>query len=251
MNIRKVGLIMLIVSVLAVVAGATSAQDDPSTVPPVERNRPGLRGVAQEIVQLVASELGLQPADLLPELRDGKSLAAIIAENNGDVAAISAQIVAAATEHINNALAAGYITQERADNLLANLEAAVSDTLNREPRLGQGRGGRDGRPGRQHPVAQGLIRLAAAQTGLEPQAIIQQLRDGATLGSILADNGVDTAAFIDAAVAEASARLGEQVAQGRITQERADQMLANFREKLTERLHESFAPQQTENGINT
>jgi hypothetical protein len=79
--------------------------------------------------------------------------------------------------------------------------------------------------------------LAAEQTGLSPREIAAQLRSGTTLGELLTANGVDVNAFIDDVVEQADARLDQAVANGRITQERADEMLANLREHLTQRLN--------------
>lgn len=82
----------------------------------------------------------------------------------------------------------------------------------------------------------GVLRLAAEQTGLTTREIVNQLNDGATLGTILTDNGVDVDAFAAEATERAEARLNLLVANDRITQEDADALLAQFQEQLDEAL---------------
>lgn len=254
MKIKKIGLVVLVISMLAMVVGAVGAQDNqPGGNGPRDQRRPrAALAVGQDLVQIVATELGLEPTDVLLLLREGKSLATIITENNGDLEAITAKLIAAETERINAAVADEKLQQARADELLANLETFITNALNREPRLGEGNG--QPRPGGRGPAGQvieGIVQLAATQTGLEVQTIVEDLRNGATLSSILTENNVDVDTFIDAAVAQATTRINEQVAEGHITQARADQMLENLREQLVARINNTATPRQPKNAINT
>ena len=85
-------------------------------------------------------------------------------------------------------------------------------------------------------VRVGVLRLAADQTGLTTREIARQISDGATLGAILSDNGVDVDAFAAEASDRAEARLNLAVANDSITQEQADELLAQFVERLDEAL---------------
>jgi truncated hemoglobin YjbI len=193
--------------------------------------RPGIREIvrngAQVVLQSVTAATGLSAAELRPMLREGMTLAEIVTANGGDVQAVIADAVSDATARINEAVANGQLTQERADEMLANLETSFANAMNDTPRQRRV----------EARVGAGVVELAAEQTGLSPREIAAQLRSGTTLGELLTANGVDVNAFIDDVVEQADARLDQAVANGRITQERADEMLANLREHLTQRLN--------------
>lgn len=87
-------------------------------------------GLRRIVMDVVTESTGLEAQDVRQELRDGKSLATIITENGGDVAAVKAQIISDATEQINQAVTDGKLSQEDADTLLAELDAHVDELLN-------------------------------------------------------------------------------------------------------------------------
>ena len=103
-----------------------------------------------------------------------------------------------------------------------------------QPNAG-GQGGQGGSPMAQM-MRRGVLRLAAEQTGLTVRELMDELHSGKSLGDVLAAHGVESSAFVDAAAAQLQERLDRAVTRGRITQEQADEVLSNFRERLTERL---------------
>lgn len=98
-----------------------------------------------------------------------------------------------------------------------------------------GRGGRGGRGG-MGPV-RAIVQQAAESTGLDVQDIATQLRDGATLGSILTGAGVDVNAFVEELLVEPQERLAQAVSEGRISQEIADARLNLMRLELSYRIN--------------
>ncbi len=230
MNIKKFGIIALVIVVMALVAGVASAQDE-------GRNRLGDNTVRQ-LIDLAVEATGLEPQELLAQLRDDSTLADVITANGGDVDTFIASAVSAVTERINEAVASGNITQERADNILGNLEETVSSAVNGEWQPGRGGRGSDRRGGDRVRQAAGheLIDAVAEATGLEPQAILQQMREneGMTLAQVVEANGGSVDAVIAAAIASATERINEAVANENMTQEQADELLATLEEKFTE-----------------
>jgi len=193
--------------------------------------RPGLLGLVRNgergLLESVADATGLSAREIMPLLRDGMTLAEVITANGGEVDAVIADAVADAAARINEAVENGRLTQEQADELIANLETLFTNSIDEtlrghfvETRVGVN-----------------VLRLAAEQTGLTPREITRQLRGGATLAELLTEHGVEVNAFIDDVVAQAETRLARAVENGRITQERADELLANLREELSERLN--------------
>ncbi|MBI5931283.1 MAG: hypothetical protein HY862_18385 [Chloroflexi bacterium] len=87
-------------------------------------------GLRREVMDAVIEATGLDRQEVQQGLRDGKSLATIITENGGDVATVKTQIIADATEKINQAVTDGHLAQEDADTLLGELDAHVDELLN-------------------------------------------------------------------------------------------------------------------------
>jgi hypothetical protein len=113
------------------------------------------------------------------------------------------------TDALQKLVDQGTITQAQAEAVTAAIEAA-------RPAMGPGRG-----PGPRH------LDAAAAAIGIDEAALRDALANGQTIAQVAADHGVDVQAVIDALVADMQSHLADAVAQGRITQERADQMAAD------------------------
>ncbi|MCS6834622.1 MAG: hypothetical protein NZ750_01215 [Anaerolineae bacterium] len=213
-------------------------------------------GVMLDLATIITEASGLNPTELRQELQAGKSLATIISEAGGDVAAVKAEALATLTETINQAVMDGRLTQSQADNMLSNLEAHIDTVLNNvggffwrggffsRPESGMMPGGRGGRSGdffggRGSGLvgrANNLLQAVATAANLTVEELRAQLIGGATLGSVLEGAGVNLNSFVDEQLAALKTRLNEQVAAGRISQAVADARLALARAELLDRL---------------
>ncbi len=217
---------ILLVFVLSLMVGAVSAQQGGGGGRGGD-NRPPMGDDLRDVVQLVADATGLDPQDLMQQLRDGAILADLITANGGDVNTVIAEALALVTEKTNQAVTDGKITQERADEILANAETRLTDLVNNPVQLG----------GENRPQLGGEIRevidLVAEQTGLDAQELLQQLRDGATLADIITENGGDVDGIIAILIGLITEKTNQAVTDGKITQERADEILANAETRTT------------------
>ena len=130
-----------------------------------------------------------------------------------------------AVERITEALAGlvddGSITQEQADEVAATLaESGIGGP--------SGRGGHG--PGRDFSVAAETLGMSEDELRAALQA------DGTTLARIAEDQGVEADALVDALVTAGEERIADAVADGRITQEEADERLADLEALITERV---------------
>ncbi len=141
MKIKNITILTLVFAMMIAMVGVVAAQDGTDG----ERERRGGRGFfgASEIIT-GATEMTQE--EIREALRNGETLAQLIEDNDEDVDAVIADLVEEATNHINEKVAAGDITQERADEKLATLEERITDRINgtfeRPERDGRrGRGG--------------------------------------------------------------------------------------------------------------
>ncbi|MCP3853374.1 MAG: hypothetical protein GY698_01400 [Actinomycetia bacterium] len=91
-------------------------------------SRRGHRGGCD--LEEAAAAIGIDEADLRAALDSGDTIAAVAQANGVDAASVIDAMVAAKTEHIEEKVAEGRITQEEADEKLAELEGRVTDRVN-------------------------------------------------------------------------------------------------------------------------
>jgi hypothetical protein len=106
-------------------------------------NRPGygqgMGGPQQSLVAVAADTLGLTQADLVTELRSGKTIAQVAADKQVALDTIVDAFVATRAEQLDAAVAAGRITQAQVDAQLATVRSNVTARLS-QPWSPQGNG---------------------------------------------------------------------------------------------------------------
>jgi hypothetical protein len=199
------------------VPGVSSAQDSgPSTTTTDEPDGGAIafhvRHEGGPHLEAAAEALGLTVDELQAELEADKTIADVAGEQGVDIDTVIDAIVAEAT---------------------ANLREHVTDMVNGElpeppdgPGFGFGhRGGFAFRAG---------IDTAAEAIGITEDELRTGLEDGQSIAEVAEANGVDAQTVIDALVAEATARIDEQVAEGDLDQETADELKADLAEHLAD-----------------
>jgi len=113
-------------------------------------------------------------------------------------------------------VADGTITQSQSDAVVAALVA---------------NGPKDGMHGRGHGPG---LDVAAQALGMTTDELHTALDGGTTLAQVAADKGVNVQVVIDALVAAAKTHIAQEVTDGEITQEQADQKLADVDQRVTD-----------------
>lgn len=199
---------MLLAGTLAAGAHIAGAQVPTPTVTPQPQAtatpRPG--GKAQELRQYLnnvlaraARKLGVDQARLVGALKD------------------------AAKEEIDELARAGRITQQQADRAKQRIDQSELGFLRVVP------------PGPAGGLGPGLgrgqvINTVASMTNQSPQEVMQQLRSGRSLKEIAEARGVSESALLDRLLEPLKSWLQQAVTSGRLTQQRADEMLARARQ---------------------
>ena len=126
------------------------------------------------------------------------------------------------TEALSGLVDDGSITQEQADEVAATLA---------ESGIGAGHRGRHG------PVVD--LDAAAPALGRTEEELRTALRaDDATLADVAEDEGVEVETLVDALVTAAEERIAAAVEDGRLTQDEADERLADLATRITERVND-------------
>ncbi len=175
-----------------------------------------------------AEVLGMPPEELRAELQAGKSLAEVADEQGVDPQAICDAAHAQREEMLQQAVADGRLTQEQADSILERMAQHEGDCLSVPGRpfakwhargMGVGWAGRGA-----------ALDSAAEVLGMTPEELRAELQAGKSLAEVADEQGVDPQAICDAAHAQREETVQQAVADGRLTQEEADQMLERMGE---------------------
>lgn len=187
------------------IAGAQASAPTPMPRPQATAMpRPGrkaeeLRQYLNNVLARAARKLGVDQARLVGALKDS------------------------AKEEIDELARAGRITQQQADRLKQRIDQSEFGFLRVvPPRPPAGLGFL---LGRSH-----AINTVASMTNQSPQEVLQQLRSGRSLKEIAEARGVSESALIDRLLEPLKNRLQQAVSSGRLTQQRADEMLARARQ---------------------
>ena len=207
MNIK--GIVLVAAAAAAIFAAgtlapfpATNAQDDGEASPPAER--PAKRG---RFLERVAENLGVDVTVLEQAINDAK------------------------LEMVDEALAAGRITEEEAANARERIESGE------RAGFGHLKERRQERHDRALNIRGALIEESATALGITVGELKEELRSGKSIAGVAAERGVSLdevkAQILDAA----KAKLDRAVDNGRIDQTQADEALQRLADGLDERLN--------------
>jgi uncharacterized coiled-coil protein SlyX len=182
---------------LAVAAGAGGA------IAAGGKGRPGRADHSGPAV--IASYLGLTPAQLREQLKAGKTLAQIAVAQGKSVSGLEDAIYADVQAHLDQAVANGRLSAAQEQAILARLKARLDDLVNSSfPAIGRPEGKRFGA-------------AVAAYLGLSPAQLRTELRAGKSLAQIATEHGKTVAGLKSAILDAVKARLDKAVASGRLT----------------------------------
>jgi hypothetical protein len=180
------------------------------------------------VLREAAKALGVRPGQLARELR-GRSLAQVAAAHGKSAAELQAAVVAAFKARLDARVAAGKLTQDRANTQLARFQRRVSRLMTQvfRARPAALRSG-------SRVVQRGVVLSAAASyLGLTRQQLRAQL-PGRSLAQLAVARERSVQGLEQAIVAAVKARLDALVARQRISQERASRVLARFQDRVDE-----------------
>jgi prolyl-tRNA editing enzyme YbaK/EbsC (Cys-tRNA(Pro) deacylase) len=199
---------------------------------PARPGRPRLHQARGLALDVIAETLGMEEEVVAEALRDGETTVADLAEEAGvPLDDVLDALLAEAEEHLAEAVADGKLTQDEADEKLADLEEHL-DQLLTEPLPAP----RD----RMQQKARILALDVVAETlGMEEEAVAEALRGGESVADLAEEAGVPLDDVVDALLAEAEERLAEAVEDGRLTQDEADEKLEQLEERVREHLETS------------
>jgi polyhydroxyalkanoate synthesis regulator phasin len=154
---------------------------------------------SQTVLNDAAKELGISPSEL------------------------SAALKSALEKRIDAAVAAGRLTKEQGDDLKQRIESGDFPLFG-VPGFGPGHGGFE------HHEMFGGLDAAATYLGVSEDELRTELESGKSLADVARAKGKSVDGLVDALVADAKKHLDEEVSEGDLTREQADELLSRLEE---------------------
>ena len=168
-----------------------------------------LRPPLGDPVQAAADYLGVSVDQLTQQLQGGKSLAEIATEQGKSVTGLKQALLTAAKANLDRAVAAGEMTADQEQQLLAQFSSQIDAFVNGKGDLSiKIRAGAGPAPS---ALGGGLFKTAADYLGLSLDQMLQELQGGKSLAEIATEQGRSVAGLEQALVAAATAELNKEV----------------------------------------
>jgi polyhydroxyalkanoate synthesis regulator phasin len=159
------------------------------------------REESEAVIDDAADQLGIESSELSDALRE------------------------ALKNRVDEAVESGRLSEEQGAELKERIESGETPLI--FPGLGRHGGFGHGGPGHF-----GKLEAAATYLGLTGAELRERLADGKTLAEIAGDEGKSVDGLVDALVVEATEKIDEAVANGRLTDEQATELKAGLEERM-------------------
>jgi hypothetical protein len=133
-------------------------------------------------------------------------------------------LVTARDQVLEQAVAEGHLTQEQADRMRERPEEGFGTGMRGPRGFGKGWAGPESSP----------VAIAAEALGMTADELLAELQGGKSIADVANERGVDPQTIADSILASMKDNLAQAVADGKITQEQADQMLSRMEERATD-----------------
>ena len=179
----------------------------------------GQAGVLKAAVQYI----DLTRAELAANVKAGQSLAQMAAAKGKSVEGLKQAISNAVKAKLDAGVAAGRLSAERAQQMLSRLQSHLDRLVNRAPKLG--------RHGKRGPRG-GVLKAAVQYIGLTRAELAANVKTGQSLAQMATAKGKSVEGLKQAISTAVKAKLDAGVAAGRLSAERAQQMLSRLQSHL-------------------
>lgn len=186
------------------------------------------RGPKADVLAAAAGALNMSTADLQSALQGGKTIAQVAQDKGVDPNAVITAVTDAITTSIDQAVADGKMTADKAAEEKTEAKDHATHMVNEGPRA-EGKGGRGG-PGGPGARFGDPIAVAATALNMSEADLHTALEGGKTIAQVAQDKGVDANAVVTALTDAANKAIDQAVTDGRISADQATQAKAKAAE---------------------
>ena len=188
-------------------------------------NRRRVVAGAAAVAAVVGTGAAVGATQWSPQAENDAILADVAAQLGVEPDELEGAIENALEDRLDEAVAAGRMTQERADALKEGIESGDFPLF--------GGGGGPGGPGGMHGGGPIGLDAAATYLGLSDEELRTELEDGSTLAEIAGEQGKSVEGLVTALVDSAKADLADAVEAGQLTKAQQAEILDGLEERIT------------------
>ncbi len=190
-----------------------------------EELRRHLTRLAAEVAEILA----IPPSELAAQLEDGATLAELAEAGGSSGGRLISDVVDHLSAHLAVAVTSGRLEQSAADRMLASVEETLVSIVDVEHPFRRVIDQRRERAARLEGLA-----AAAEVMGMSVGDVRAELAEGISLAEVAEGRGVEADRLIEAILTPFREHLERAVARGRLTEERAAELLSGAAERVTE-----------------
>lgn len=203
------------------------------------------RVVAQSkpMLMKVSQALGMEPNELLSQLKEGKTIAEIAEEQGVLISVVVEELLAPIREGLDRAVADGKLSQGEAEQRLSNAEVRINKLVH-EARLkdvvryGINKTVERTRGARQTRM---LLHQVCQMLNLDREGLFTQLKEGKKIVEIAQEQGISRDELLEALIEPAQDRLDKAVSEGKLDEQKAEEIRQNIEDRLA-RFVDNFPP---------
>ena len=195
-------------------------------------NRRRVVAGAAAVAAVVGTGAAVGATQWSPQAENDAILADAAAQLGVEPDELEGAIENALEDRLDEAVAAGRMTQEQADALKERIESGDFPLF--------GGGGGPGGPGGMHGGGPIGLDAAASYLGLTDEELRTELEDGSTLAEVAGEQGKSVDGLVTALVDSAKADLADAVEAGRLTEAQQTEILDGLEERITTLVNEGF-----------
>jgi predicted transcriptional regulator len=188
--------------------------------------------VLTSVITTIAEETDLTVTEIRAAVKNGQTLAEIAEAGGTTSASVQQHVIDEASMLLHRAITNGRMREERANRLLDGLTTRLPDLMS-STELGETL------EQAEEQFKQGLsermtVRGIGAASDLTVRDVLAQMRDGQSVGDVAQSLGLSADEFADAATPILLQHLERPLQTGIISQQEADDFLAEFPERVAE-----------------
>lgn len=210
-------------------AGVAYAADSGSNPPAPTEQGAGHRR-AGAVAGVAAKAIGIDRAELVKGVRDGKSVADIANDHGVDAKTVEDALVTAGTKRVDTAVSNGRIDADRAAAIKGKLPQRA-EKLVETPLKGKLHRAVARVKLRRH-ARRAAFAVAAETIGVSAKDLLTAVKGGMSVAAVAQQHGVEPQAVVDAVVNAADKKLDTAVTNGKLDADRA----AKIKDRLPERV---------------
>ena len=193
----------------------------------------------------VSQALGMEPNELLPQLKEGKTIAQIAEEHGVSVSTVVDELLMPVKKGLDKAVADGKLNQEQAEQKLSKAEAKITEMVQKA--TPKGIVGHEVKKIRKQDARARQIRVLLGQVcqivNLDRKGLSAQLKEGKKIVEIAQEQGVSRDELLKALTDRAQERLDKAVSEGKLDKDKAAEIMPKIEESLT-KFVDNFPPEK-------